>query len=280
VDRGAIDPQVFRAPNGRLYLYFKALNNQRQLWGVQLTLNGLRRVGPGHGFAPIHSQARVWEYSSRLRFTVLENPSMVFNPARGAARPYILFYAGGEWQIPGNYGTGYLACQTPLSGCTRLTTGRPWLKTRGASAGPGGASTFTGPDGKAWIAYHTYRAGHVMDGWGRRLHVEPLTFAGVHPKLQNRRPQGTITGPTAPTTNPVVLTGRADDLDTGRLVRVRIRRDTLTGGVIDTVTTNGVGTWTARIPNATTGIHRYCATAIDDNGLSDGRLGCVTVTVI
>ena len=29
VNKAAIDPQVFRAPNGRLYLYFKALDNLR-----------------------------------------------------------------------------------------------------------------------------------------------------------------------------------------------------------------------------------------------------------
>ena len=79
-NKGAIDPQVFRAPNGNLYLYFKALDNLRQLWGVRLAANGLSRIGPGHGFAPLNSQANTWEYSTRLRFTVMENPGMVFNP--------------------------------------------------------------------------------------------------------------------------------------------------------------------------------------------------------
>ncbi len=277
VNKGAIDPQVFRAPNGRLYLYFKALDNLRQLWGVQLTANGLGRVGPGRGFAPMDSQARTWEYSNRLRFTVLENPAMVHHP--GVSRPFLLLYAGGEWQTPGNYGTGYLACRTPLSGCVRLTRSRPWLRSRGANAGPGGASTFTGPDGKPWIAYHTYQKGHVMDGRGRRLHVEPLRFAGVHPRLQNRRPTGTVTA-TSPGAGEVRLSGTADDPDTGRPVRIRIRKNSATGPVAGTTRTSATGSWAyPRINGLATGTHRYCALAIDDNGLSDRVLGCRNVTV-
>lgn len=276
--KGAFDPQVFRAPNGRLYLYFKAIDNLRQLWGVRLSADGLSRVGPGHGFAPLDSQARTWEYSTRLHFTVLENPAMVFNPTPGVSRPFLLFYAGGEWQIPSNYGTGYLACETPLSGCSRLTRARPWLISRGTNAGPGGVSTFTGPDNKPWVAYHTYLQGHVMDGYGRRLHVEPLTFAGVHPRLHDRRPIGDVDA-TAAGGGQVDFTGTADDPDTGRQVRVRVRRATAAGPVIEIVTAGPAGNWNFDLDGETLGAHDYCATAIDDNGLSDGPLGCVNVVV-
>lgn len=277
-NKGALDPQVFRAPNGNLYLYFKALDNLRQLWGVRLSADGLRHVGPGYGFAPLDSQANTWEYSTRLHFTVMENPGMVFNPTPGANRPYVLLYAGGEWQIPDNYGTGYVACETPLSGCTRLTTDRPWLKSRGANAGPGGASAFIGPGGKPWIAYHTYEAGQIMNGNGRRLHVEPLRFAAGKPRLDSRRPTGTIRG-SSPGAGEVHLEGTADDPDTGREVVVRIRKDTPTGTLVDTVTTNAAGNWEFDDDSRPANDQRYCAMAVDDNGLSDKLLGCQTITV-
>jgi hypothetical protein len=273
-DRGAIDPQVFRAPNGKLFLYFKALNNLRQLWGVRLSADGRSHVGPGYGLVPMDSQARTWEYSTRLHFTVLENPNMVYNPAPGAQRRYLLLYAGGEWQIPGNYGTGYAACTTPLGGCTRLTTGRPWLASRGDNAGPGAASTFSGPDGP-WIAYHTYRKGHVMDGWGRRLHLEPLRFVGVTPRLANRKPTGTIQA-LAPGGGVVNVSGTADDPDTGREVRLKIRED---GTQVATTRTGSAGNWSIGALNGRAGQHRYCAIATDDNGLSPRNIGCATVVV-
>lgn len=277
-NKGAIDPQVFRAPNGNLYLYFKALDNLRQLWGVRLSANGLSRIGPGHGFAPLDSQADTWEYSSRLRFTVMENPGMVFNPTPGANRPFVLLYAGGEWQIPSNYGTGYVACTTPLGGCVRLTTDRPWLRSRGANAGPGGASAFIGPGRRPWIAYHTYEEGQVMNGNGRRLHVEPLRFVAGKPRLDDRRPTGSIDG-SSPGAGQVHLQGTADDPDTGREVRVRIRKGSATGALVDTVTTNAAGRWEFDRDSLPANDHRYCAVAIDDNGLSDRLLGCETITV-
>ncbi len=274
-DRGAIDPQVFRAPNGNLFLYFKALNNLYQLWGVRLSANGLNRVGPGHGLVPINAQANTWEYSTRLHFTVLENPNMVYNDAPGVHRRYLLTYAGGEWQIPSNYGTGYAACSSPLGGCARLTTQRPWLYSRGNSLGPGGASTFTGPDDRPWIAFHTYERGHVGDIRGRRLHIEPLRFAGVNPRLNNRRPTGTVMWPIGPIPGTVHVSGHADDPDTGRYVRLSIRRD---GTQIAQVTAGPDGNWTYNdSPGA--GSYRYCVVAFDDNGLSPRAFPCENLQV-
>jgi hypothetical protein len=275
-DRGAIDPQVFRGPQGNLFLYFKALDNLYQLWGVRLSANGGALAGPGYGLVAMGSQSRVWEYSSRLHFTVLENPNMIYNPAPHVNRRYVLLYAGGEWQRPSNYGTGYAACSTPLTGCVRLTTTRPWLYSHSGSAGPGAASTFTGPDGGPWIAYHSYHPSHVMDGWGRRLHVEPVRFSGANIRLANRRPTGTANG-SAAGGGAVNFTGTADDPDTGRQVRILIRRD---GTQIDTTLTGTNGNWNpGQLTGQPLGSHLYCAIAKDDNGLSDRNIGCASVTV-
>jgi hypothetical protein len=277
-DRGAIDPQVFRAPNGNLFLYFKALNNLYQLWGVRLSANGLSRSGPGYGLVPIDAHANTWEYSTRLHFTVLENPNMVYNNAPNVARRYLLTYSGGEWQIPSNYGTGYAACTSPLAGCVRLTTQRPWLYSRGDALGPGGASTFTGPDGKPWIAYHTYQRGHtgIGDPVGRRLHVEPLRFGGVTPHLNNRRPTGTITASPGPAAGQVQFQGTADDPDTGRYVRLSLREG---GQEFVQVTAGPDGNWSYNYTGQIAGDHTYCAVAFDDNGLSAKSLGCRAVTL-
>ena len=274
-DRGAIDPQVFRAPNGNLFLYFKALNNLYQLWGVRLSANGLSRQGPGHGLVPINAQARTWEYSTRLHFTVLENPNMVYNDAPGVQRRYLLTYAGGEWQIPSNYGTGYAACSSPLGGCARLTTQRPWLYSRGNSLGPGGASTFIGPDDRPWIAFHTYERGHVGDIRGRRLHIEPLRFAGVNPRLNSRRPTGTIMG-TSPSP------GQVEPERRRRRPGHRSLRPALhPGGRHGAAPGDGrprraTGSRTSPRPRAPT---RYCAVAFDDNGIPPRSIGCVQVLV-
>lgn len=275
-DKGAIDPQVFRAPNGRLYLHFKALDNLYQLWGVQLRADGLATVGAARGLVPIDSQARTWERSPRLGFTVLENPAMVHNPTPGADRPFVLFYAGGEWQQPSAYGTGYAVCRGPLGPCLRLTRDRPWLYSRGTAAGPGGASVFAGPGGGPWLAYHTYQQGHVMDGWGRRLHVEPLRFSGQRPAFRNLAPTGTMATPTTPAAGTVRFEGTADDADTGRPVRIEVREGAT---VVATTSTGPAGGWAVQAGGLSAGSHTFCAYAADDNGRPDRRLRCRDVTV-
>ena len=116
-----------------------------------------------------------------------------------------------------------------------------------------------------------------MNGNGRRLHVEPLRFVAGKPRLDSRRPAGTIDG-SSPGAGQVHLEGTADDPDTGREVVVRIRKDTQTGAVVGTVTTNAAGNWVFNA-NVAAATHRYCAMAVDDNGLSDQLIGCRTIAV-
>jgi hypothetical protein len=281
--KGAIDPQVFRAPNGRLFLYFKALDNVYQLWGVPLTATGRAFAGAARGLVPIASSARVWERSSLLGFTVLENPAMAWNPTSGVHRRFILFYSGGEWQRPqNNYGTGYALCSTALGPCERMTTGHPWLRSRGTIAGPGAGSIFRGPDGGNWLAYGSYHSSHVQDGEGRRLHVEPLSYTGPNPHLARRRPTGTISG-SSPGVGLVDLTGSADDPDTPLAwhragLRVTIRED---DRIVARATTGAAGNWTAaQVSGETAGNHRYCARTADDTGLTPRNFACVNVTVL
>ena len=281
--KGAIDPQVFRAPNGRLFLHFKALDNVYQLWGVPLTSTGRALAGPARGLVPIASNAATWERSSLLGFTILENPAMAYNPTAGVQRRFILFYSGGEWQRPlDNYGTGYALCSSALGPCQRITTSRPWLRTRGSNAGPGAGSVFRGPGGGNWLAYGTYRSDHVQDGWGRRLHVEPLSYAGPTPHLARRRPTGTIVG-SSPGAGLVDLSGTADDPDTPLAfhragLRVTIRED---ARIVARATTGAAGNWTApQVSGETPGPHRYCARAPDDTGLTPRNFACVVVVVL
>jgi hypothetical protein len=283
--KGAIDPQVFRAPNGRLFLYFKALDNVYQLWGVPLTATGRAISGPARGLVPIASNANVWERSSLLGFTVLENPAMVHNNGPGAQRRFVLFYSGGEWQRPvNNYGTGYALCSSPLGPCARQSTTRPWLVTRGQNAGPGAGSVFRGPDGTPWLAYGTFRRDHVQDGWGRRLHVEPLSFSGPAPHLRRSRPTGTIVASPAGG-GAVDLTGTADDPDTPRAwrragLRVTIRDRNHGNVVVARAMTGALGNWTApQLTGQSLEQHRYCAQGRDDTGLTPANFACVMVTV-
>jgi hypothetical protein len=71
------------------------------------------------------------------------------------------------------------------------------------------------------------------------------------------------------------MSGTADDLDTGRAVLIKLRDN---GAEFGQVITAANGTW-GRNFAASAGAHRYCAVAVDDNGLAGRTLGCVDVNV-
>jgi hypothetical protein len=155
--RGALDPQVFRAPDGALYLYV-AITRTNDNIGV-LRLDGAGNVQGGRNATPTNLQSVAYPWhdgtddASRLG-GFLENPSMVFDPNTGT---YLLFYSAGVW-YSANYSTGFSRCASPTGPCTPDPRG-PFLKSGPSRTGPGGLTAFTAPDGSLRAVYATWQAG-------------------------------------------------------------------------------------------------------------------------
>ena len=172
-NRGAIDPEFFRAPGGARYLLWKSEQTATypsQLWSHRISGTGTRRYS-AHGL--LLTTREPWEGR------VIENPSMIVYAGR-----YYLFYSGGNW-ADSSYATGYAVCSTPLGPCTRASS-EPLLATGGKVAGPGGATAFLGASGRLHLAYAAWDFGNtgypkstaclrtVKGCAQRRLHVATL----------------------------------------------------------------------------------------------------------
>jgi beta-xylosidase len=180
--RGAIDPQYFRAPNGRLSLLWKSEQTngyQAQLWITRVTADGTHLSGPNH---LLLTASEPWERG------IIENPSMI-----GYGNRWYLFYSGGSY-ADDSYATGYAVCETIEGPCTRAA--EPLLSTGGRVSGPGGSMAFFDNLGRLRLAYAAWDLGRtgyptsatcLQSPYGcnqRRLHVAtvgPDTTPGVLP---------------------------------------------------------------------------------------------------
>ncbi len=145
--RGAIDPQIYKAPNGRPWLLWRAdhfpalLITQPMNWsGTSVLASGKRRV--------LARVAQRWEGS------IIENPAMIRYRHR-----WYLFYSANSYASP-RYGIGYLICKRWNGGCRRPQNG-PLLRTGGAISGPGGGTPFLDSGGHLRLAYHAWTTGAV-----------------------------------------------------------------------------------------------------------------------
>ena len=280
-NNGAIDPQIYRDRDGSMYLHWKAENNHVQLWGAKLAANGRSVASAPAAMVPMDGYDRsAWEYSNRLGFTILENPSMDYDPSTNS---YVLFYSGGEWQ-DSSYSTGYARCATPLGPCERVTVSKPWLVGNTKRIGPGGLSVFHDAKGNAFAAFHSWQAGKENTSTGRALHIEPLTYVNGVPKLANRKPVGKLT--VSNTRNgSTVFKGWALDPDIGAKIKVQLRRD---GKVIKTVTAGKpkpraskayphAGSRRGFVLKTAAAPGRYCIFALDDRTNKPKRLACRTI---
>lgn len=268
---GVIDPQVFEAPDGRRFLYFKADDNRFQLWGVPLGGNGISVGEVAFGLVDLPPTSLTWERTAEARpVTVLENPAMVHHPA-GGDTPYTLFYSGNDFRTS-DYATGLARCEGPLGPCTRVTTDAGWMVSRGGVGGPGGASVFTGFDGQPWLAYHAWRRGEPT--WvGRRLHVEPLGLSRAEPELLRRPTTGTFEVVSEP--GQVTIRGVAEDPDTGEPLAVSVREQ---ARELDVVAVGADGGFSATFP-AAEGDRTYCARVLPVDDGPGRNLYCQTVSV-
>jgi hypothetical protein len=154
--RGALDPEVFRAPDGSLHLLV-ALSRTRDNIGVlRLTPDAKVVGGPNARPTILVSQRFGWHdgvEDPKLDPTFLENPSMAYDKATGT---YLLFYSAGDWRTS-RYVTGFARCATPAGPCTPDARG-PFLTGGSGRSGAGGLTTFRDPAGVLRVAYATWEA--------------------------------------------------------------------------------------------------------------------------
>lgn len=145
--RGAIDPQIWRAPSGRPMLYWRIDRHPAALLVSRMNSDGITIV-PGEKPRFLAGIRQAWEGN------IIENPAMIRFKGR-----YYLFYSANSY-ASSRYAIGYLICKTWYGGCTRPRK-TPLMKTNAYFVGPGGPMPFVDALGRLRIAYHAWRPGAV-----------------------------------------------------------------------------------------------------------------------
>lgn len=191
---GALDPEVFRAPDGKFYLLAALSRTQHNIGVVGLT--GTGGVVGGINAKPTTlaslSTSIPWhdgtDNSGFTGSSFLENPSMIYEPK---SKTYLLFYSAGQWDTS-RYLTGFGRCTTPVGPCAIDTRG-PFLKGAGTRSGTGGLTTFRDGSGRMVAAYASWTTGHEApfgpgqnpDGvYSRQVSWELITISGSDPATQ------------------------------------------------------------------------------------------------
>ncbi|MCU1498266.1 MAG: glycosyl hydrolase family 43 [Acidimicrobiales bacterium] len=191
---GALDPEIFRAPDGKFYL-LAALSRTKNNIGV-VGLTGTGGVVGGVNARPTTlaslSTAVPWhdgtDNSSFTGSSFLENPSMIYEPL---SKTYLLFYSAGQWDSS-RYLTGFGRCTTPVGPCVIDTRG-PFLKGAGTRSGTGGLTAFKDGSGRMVVAYASWTTGHEApfgpgqnpEGiYSRQVSWELLAVNGSNPATQ------------------------------------------------------------------------------------------------
>jgi beta-xylosidase len=145
---GAIDPRMFAAPDGSLWLDWKTDDNadvpgdsHTTIYAQRLTPDGLTPAAPP---VPLVTADLTWEGR------IVEAPQMV-----AAAGHYWLFYSGNWFNQPA-YGIGVARCDGPAGPCTK-TLPQAWLGSDRQGQGPGEGSLFHDANGW-WMVYAPWSA--------------------------------------------------------------------------------------------------------------------------
>jgi hypothetical protein len=151
--RGALDPEVVTAPDGKQYLLVALSLTNANIGAMRLDHRGdiaskvyflLRHQYDWHDGAA----------DGRVDPSFLENPTMAFDRHTST---WLLFHSSGGWQ-GARYHTGFARCATPLGPCRPDPRG-PFLVSGNGRTGPGGLDVFTDPAGVLRVAYATWTEG-------------------------------------------------------------------------------------------------------------------------
>lgn len=183
-----IDANVYSAPGGKRYLYYKTDGNGLRpqektiIYGHELRPDGIGFVGKRRALL---RNTLAWEGD------VVEAPWVI---KRGGF--YYLFYSGFRY-CNATYGTGVARSRSPLGPFVKRST--PILASNAKWVGPGHNSVVrTG--GRAYVVYHAWEGAHDCDdGGARKLMLDPITWKGGWPFVGNGTPsRGTVASPAVP----------------------------------------------------------------------------------
>lgn len=189
---GALDPEVVRTPDGRLFLLVALSRTGDNIGSVALASDGTVPGGVNAAPAILARQSLAYhdgtDDSTLGPRAFLENPSMAYDPASST---YLLFYSAGHWNTA-SYVTGFARCASPTGPCSLDTRG-PFLKSGGTRTGPGGLSVFNAADGALRVTYSSWQAGHEAPAdnpggqYSRQGHWGRLEIIGSDPASQTIR---------------------------------------------------------------------------------------------
>jgi hypothetical protein len=157
--RGALDPSVFRAHDGHLYLIVALSRTSTSIGEVPLTSGGMPTGGLNTTPNRLVGVTLPWQDGTDdgtlSPGAFLENPSMIYEPQTNT---YLLFYSAGRWYTSA-YVTGFARCAHAYGPCTP-ETGGPFLESGNGRTGPGGLTAFVSSAGALRVAYASWTAGH------------------------------------------------------------------------------------------------------------------------
>ncbi|HXY28732.1 MAG TPA: family 43 glycosylhydrolase, partial [Acidimicrobiales bacterium] len=206
---GSIDPRTFVAPDGQLWLDWKAdvnaawgpsqdpdepQNNPTVLWAQRLAPNGMTLEGPRH---ELLAATRPWEHK------LIEAPDMVY--AEG--RYYVFFSANPSYQD--GDGIGVATCRGPAGPCEEPYAG-PILGSSPLGLGPGEESLFT-QGGVTWLLFSP-----TGTHWYRQIAVARIAFSPSGPYVSTFDGAVPGVGPVATSSRQSSSPGSADPLAAAR----------------------------------------------------------------
>jgi beta-xylosidase len=156
--RGALDPEVFRAPGGKLYLLVALSRTVDNIGVVALGSDGSVTGGRNASPTILASQSMPWHdgIDDGVRNGgFLENPTMAYDKY---TKTYLLFFSAGRYGTA-NYNTSFARCAAPTGPCSQDTRG-PFLKSGNGRSGPGGLTAYVDPAGALRVAYASWQAGY------------------------------------------------------------------------------------------------------------------------
>lgn len=188
--RSALDPEVIRAKDGRLFMLVALGRTKDNIGVVPLTSGGDVIGGPNATPTILASQRFPWHDGTRNSTldpgaAFLENPSMIYDPASDT---YLLFYSAGQWWRS-SYVTGFGRCATPTGPCT-LDDRAPMLIPANLRTGVGGLTAFRDSSGTARVAVASWQVGYESapssDGrYSRHVSWGRIVVAGSDPATQS-----------------------------------------------------------------------------------------------
>ena len=176
---GSIDPDIFTAPDGNSYLYWKSdgdsTGDLSGLWAQPLDADFNLTGSPT---LLLTNGGQAWQGN------IVEGPAMTVIDGT-----YYLFYSGNDYDTA-QYAIGYTTCDGPTGPCAN-TQFNPVLGTEEGMSGPGGETFFDSPTGQLLVGFAAWPGAVGYENGGHRaLFVGTVGVAGGVPYFD---PYNTVT---------------------------------------------------------------------------------------